>query len=142
MKKTIYICDCCGEMIEEPDWFTVFYGLTSMESNVTKTEKLFEDICSGCMNGLKDVLKTGNLVRKPAQMKEARQPALMKKDSQPVVKKSPKDMPKRQAFDEGKARALRNAGWSLEKIADEMRCSAQTVANHLAKEWQPVEESA
>ena len=36
-------------------------------------------------------------------------------------------------LDEGKVRALRKAGWSLEKIADEMNCSPQTVANRLDK---------
>lgn len=34
-------------------------------------------------------------------------------------------------LDEGKMRALRKAGWSLEKTADEMNCSPQTVANRL-----------
>ena len=32
-----------------------------------------------------------------------------------------------------KAQALRNAGWSLQRIADEIRCSCQTVANHTHK---------
>ena len=36
-------------------------------------------------------------------------------------------------LDEGEMRALREAGWSLEKIADEMNCSPQTVANRLDK---------
>lgn len=36
-------------------------------------------------------------------------------------------------LDDGKIGALRRAGWSLAKIADEMGCSAQTVANRLAK---------
>lgn len=121
MKKTIYMCDCCGKTIEAPDWFTVFYGITSSESNVTKTEKLFDDICSNCMNNLRDILHSGELIRKPVAPQKAA-PA------------------KRQPFDEGKARALRNAGWSLEKIADEMKCSPQTVANHLAKS--PPEEAA
>jgi len=31
----------------------------------------------------------------------------------------------------GKVKALRKAGWTLEKIADEMGCSAQTIANKL-----------
>lgn len=113
MKKTIYMCDRCGKIIDTQDWFTVFYGVTSSESNVTKTEKLFDDICRDCMGKMK-----GNTQETP-------------------VKAAPA---KRKAFDEGKARALRNAGWSLEKIADEMKCSPQTVANHLAKS--PPEEAA
>lgn len=34
-------------------------------------------------------------------------------------------------LDVPKMRALRKAGWSLSKIADEMRCSPQTVSNKL-----------
>jgi ribosome-binding protein aMBF1 (putative translation factor) len=134
MKKTTYICDGCGREITRPEWYTVFYGITSSENAVTRTKELFEDICEDCMNGLKDVLQTGKLIRKPAAMKES---------SQQDVKKTPKktDLSKKQPFDEGKARALRNAGWSLEKIADEMKCSPQTVANHLAKPWTPQEEA-
>lgn len=37
----------------------------------------------------------------------------------------------RKEFDVGKARALRNAKWSYEKIGEELHCSAQTVINHL-----------
>lgn len=40
---------------------------------------------------------------------------------------------KREPFNTGKAKACRDAGWSIAKIADEMRVSEQTVRNHLAK---------
>ena len=45
------------------------------------------------------------------------------KQAQPKPAKKPLDM--------GKVKALRKAGWTLEKIADEMGCSAQTIANKL-----------
>ena len=38
---------------------------------------------------------------------------------------------RRKELDVPKMRALRNAGWTLTKIADEMRCSPQTVSNKL-----------
>lgn len=38
---------------------------------------------------------------------------------------------KKIVIDNGKIKALRDAGWSLEKIADEVGCSPQTVANRL-----------
>lgn len=38
---------------------------------------------------------------------------------------------KRRKLDDGKMLALRKAGWSYEKIADEMGCSTQTVINHI-----------
>lgn len=45
-----------------------------------------------------------------------------------------KQAKKRKRLDTGKITALRNAGWSLQKIADEMGCCEQTVANVLSKE--------
>lgn len=48
---------------------------------------------------------------------------------------SKKPAPKKPAgkinIDMGKVKALRNAGWSFDKIADEMGCSSQTIANRL-----------
>jgi hypothetical protein len=41
--------------------------------------------------------------------------------------------PKRKPFDIGKAKACRTAGWSIEKIADEMQCSAPTVKKYLVE---------
>ena len=41
---------------------------------------------------------------------------------------------KRRPLDMGKVRALREAGWSLKQIGDEMGCSPQTIANALNKE--------
>ena len=37
-------------------------------------------------------------------------------------------------FDTGKLMALRSAGWSIKAIADEMRCTEQTIRNHMKKE--------
>ena len=62
------------------------------------------------------------------------------KKVEPVKIKVPKaekpvkaEEPKRKTLDDGKIKALRKAGWSLEKIADEMGVSAQTISNHLNK---------
>lgn len=49
----------------------------------------------------------------------------------------PKPAPKKSTkkdLDMGKVRALRDAGWSLAAIAEEMGCSQQTIANRLMKE--------
>lgn len=53
---------------------------------------------------------------------------------EPQKKETKKGRPAgRKPFDVGKAKACRDAGWSIAKIADEMRVSEQTVRNHLAK---------
>lgn len=46
---------------------------------------------------------------------------------------APKAGTRRKDLDDGKIRALRKAGWTFEKIADEMGCSPQTVKNRLDK---------
>lgn len=49
-----------------------------------------------------------------------------KAEKKPAPKKTAK-----KPLDDGKMKALRQAGWSLDKIADEFSVSPQTVANHL-----------
>lgn len=48
--------------------------------------------------------------------------------------KSPVRQGRKRKLDTGKMTALRNAGWSYEKIADEMGCSAGTVWNYFNKD--------
>lgn len=47
------------------------------------------------------------------------------------AKEKPKKKERRKELDVPKMKALREAGWSMAKIADEMRCSPQTVSNKL-----------
>lgn len=51
-----------------------------------------------------------------------------KKPEKPVKKEAPK-AGKKKPLDEGKLLALRKAGWSFEKIADELGCATQTIIN-------------
>lgn len=46
-----------------------------------------------------------------------------------IVKTKPKPKKKKEV-DSGKIKALRKAGWSMTKIADEMRCSISTVSRY------------
>lgn len=48
-------------------------------------------------------------------------------------KEAPKKA-KRKPIDTGKVKALRKAGWSLQKIADDVGCSIQSVSNILNRE--------
>lgn len=59
-----------------------------------------------------------------------------KMKSEPVKTpvKKPAKKTERNPFDTGKLKALRAAGWSVAKIADEMRVSEQTIRNHMKKE--------
>ena len=69
--------------------------------------------------------KTAEGIRVQEEEKPAEAP---KKTAQ--KKPGPKKIVKK-PLDDGKMKALRQAGWSLDKIADEFSVSPQTVANHL-----------
>lgn len=58
---------------------------------------------------------------------------------EPKTKPEPKAEPKKSGpsgIDHGKLIALHKAGWSIEKIADEMGCTTTTVRNHIRQEEQ------
>ena len=61
------------------------------------------------------------------QEEKAEVMAELKKKCDPA----PKTGARRKDLDDGKIRALRKAGWTLEKIADEMGCAPQTIKNRL-----------
>lgn len=76
---------------------------------------------------------------------ESKAPQLVKEEEpekpeaeQPVKAEAPKppEQPVKKAkkLDKGKIMALHNAGWSNEKIADEMKCSPRTVLNIIYNE--------
>ena len=54
-----------------------------------------------------------------------------KEEPKPELKPKQRKAVNRKELDMGKVKAMRAAGWSLEKIADEMGCAPQTIANHL-----------
>lgn len=62
-----------------------------------------------------------------------------KPKAEPKAKPKPKTEPKKSGpsgIDHGKLIALHKAGWSIEKIADEMGCTTTTVRNHIRQEEQ------
>lgn len=63
-------------------------------------------------------------------------PCAEKEEKAPAPEKPAPKAPakKRKELDMGKVRALRVAGWTLEKIADEMGVSTNTIANRLKKD--------
>ena len=64
--------------------------------------------------------------------KEGEPAAVPDPEEQPKQEPAPKRKPNNyRELDVGKMRALRDAGWTMAKIADEMRCAPQTVANKL-----------
>ena len=68
-----------------------------------------------------------------ATVQETRQVTKATPTSDQAAQKKPKKTEQKR-FDTGKLRALRNGGWPIAKIADEMVVSDQTIRNHMKKE--------
>ena len=80
----------------------------------------------------------------PAPVEE-KEPEKPKPNKTTKTKPKKKEEPKPKNIDVGKLWALRDAGWSVAKIADELRCSEKTVYYHMSKgrpEVKPYEEPA
>lgn len=73
----------------------------------------------------------GLLGDKPAEVNVIKQVSNVSKPQKTESKPAAKTTKKK--IDTGKIKALKKAGWSVPKIADEMRCSVATVYNHLAE---------
>lgn len=59
------------------------------------------------------------------------QPKAVVQEEPPKAEVKTKPRPKKKKeVDSGKIKALRKAGWSMTKIADEMRCSISTVSRY------------
>lgn len=68
----------------------------------------------------------------PAHVEEPEMQTVTVADPEPEKKPKNKAVPK--GLDHGKIIALRKAGWSVAKIADEMQCTQASIKYHLDKE--------
>ena len=116
-------CDRCGCEIPKEQDYVGFIGVMLKDA---KTGELFEDnpfedwdICDDCLREI------DTFINKPKVKQEKFEKIL---DSVDAGKKAPtekkKYVPK---FDVGKAQALRDRGWSIVKIAQEMKVSEPTI---------------
>lgn len=104
MKKIIYICDRCGKQISGK-----MHRLATMifdESQET-AEDVYDgaELCEKCYEVIDKAVMAAMQITKP----------------EPKIK------------DIGKVKALKAAGWTLAKIADEFGVTPQTVANTLKR---------
>lgn len=151
MKKII--CDKCRKEItgnpvkiifEEVDRNTEDYCEGTLHTDLACI-----DLCVTCKDALAD------MVRKFCGIKAQRKPAVINQEFESAVQDMiatsqqekdppPTDKPKRR-LDTGKIMALRNAGWSVKAISEEMNCSEQGIYNVLNKkkapEQKPTEQS-
>ena len=116
-------CDLCGAEIQEGGTYSKLAVVTMNDDKALAYETIVGvDICDECV-------KTGALkARIKHEFRKAPEP---KRTPAAEESKPRRGGRKKIPFDIGKAQALRKAGWTLEKIADELRCAPQTVANNL-----------
>ena len=118
----IYKCDICGAEIQGSRISVLIYNLDEC-GNITNSRSVGVDACQGCA----DELANRIVLAQPCEVKEAEEDEPEEKTEEKKVEKKKLD------FDLGKAISLRRGGWTLSKIADEMKCSPQTVANYLER---------
>ncbi len=135
MKKIITICDYCGKVIEEKPRF-IQTGTEVDEDAYTQDEKDFRlDLCNDCFGAISSVLSTLILERRkdkeqPAPDPEEEGAALEQQDA------AEKQQAPTSKVDHGRIVALYTANppRSIKWIADDCKCTEQTVINHLVKE--------
>lgn len=119
MKITTYKCDVCGADIRGARKSVLIAGIDEL-GNITESKSIGIDACPGCAERLSDRL----IITNPTENRT--DPEEEEKYPEPVRRRA-------LDFDLGKAISLRRGGWTLSKIADEMKCSPQTVANYLER---------
>ena len=132
MKVTQYKCDKCGNVINGKR-YTLMIVSVDHADGIQPVKSFDMDCCYNCLpafiNEIPDdlpmrMIPTDLAVSSESELEEE------KKDPEPG---KPSGGRKALDFDLGKAISLRRGGWTLSKIADEMNCAPQTVANYLER---------
>lgn len=118
MRKVIYFCDKCNRQL--PGYaFRLFAGEfdATEQSTTEKQPELIGELCPACYKVALATVQASFAEGHP--------------DKPEPKKKTRGGAHNRKQLDLGKIAALRNAGWSFDKIGEEVGCSAQTVANRM-----------
>lgn len=111
MRKTIWVCDKCGAEIDgEVALVKIAFSISADEDGEELRTEYGPELCPKCTEELRQYLKT---------------------KSTPEPQAKPRRKGPRLELDLGKMAALRNAGWSYDKIADELHVSQGTVINRM-----------
>ena len=145
MKKLITICDYCGKQIEDV-YSLIPVRLLNADEGIWKMDPHYSvpDMCLGCMDNILNAISPEELSRKAAVFADPEQqeaepeqkeekPEQQAEETEQKVKKT--SAPKKKV-DHGRIVALYTANppRSIEWIADDCKCSQQTVINHLKQE--------
>lgn len=136
MKKILYICDRCKREIEKNP-----VKLIVEEVDRENEDFLYEDpypelklldLCKNCGDSIVGLIKRNCARGVPATVDQGFEKVIEEMVQGSQEENSPPAEKKRR-LDAGKIQALRNAGWTVKAIAEEMSCSEQAVYNVLKK---------
>ena len=147
MKEITFKCDKCGKTTDKPirieAWYMDKTGSLSGKAYIFNGEESNElDLCEDCAKALNEFIYPMD-PEEEEELEEEEEPFIPKKLTDKLKKDLVKEIaPQKRArpgtkrsLDMGKVKALREAGWSLKQIAEEMGgCSPQTIANRLKEE--------
>lgn len=141
-------CDRCGEEITTKDRIGYICVLQKNESGETLAEKNpFDsyDFCQGCVKEIVEFASVKKMVKRrgTARSKAGASAGTSVKQKAPskagtatrgrrTKKVADPNIDSDTGMDIGKIFALAQAGWSVDKIADEMRCDAEAIKDILA----------
>lgn len=122
MRKTTYFCDRCGKEIEGFVW-QIGSRKIAADTGEVVVKEWGADLCEECYEKVDEITALAIMNTLPAPERATAKPMPRPKKPNGGHNKKDLDMPK--------VYALRNAGWSWGKIADEFGVSDQTVINHV-----------
>lgn len=147
MKKLITICDYCGKQIEDVYSLIPVRGLNADEG-IWEMDPHYSvpDMCLGCMDNILDAISPEELSRKAAVFADPEEEAALEVVSEEQEEQQAEAVQQEETaakgkssetkVDHGRIVALYTAKppRSIEWIADDCKCSKQTVINHLKQE--------
>lgn len=155
-KVTIIRCDRCGREIEEKHTFRFMPQVVDLDGNLEPQQpyedEMERDYCEECKQAIidfmhsspvavqvQDVPKVDSVPEKESAPAEDVPEESTPEETAVLESVLPADTPKtdgkfkKKTIDVGKVKALRNAGWSIAKIADEMGFTQQSIYNCLSR---------
>ena len=119
MRKVTIYCDRCGKQVETTAMMLHTFTYKLPETEDPEDVEEGAELCEDCYKEIDDMIAF--MVKNPTIHFAGGKPI----EAEP---EKPKRAARKKTLDLGKMAALRNAGWSYRKIADELGCSDVTVA--------------
>lgn len=147
MKKLITICDYCGKQIEDV-YSLIPVRLLNADEGIWKMDPHYSipDMCLGCMDNIINAISPEELSRKAVVFTDPEEEAALEVVSEEQEEQQAEAVQQAETaakgkssetkVDHGRIVALYTAKppRSIEWIADDCKCSKQTVINHLKQE--------